>query len=217
MTLEETGVIMDIFKAAYPQFYKGQTDEERLNANKLWALMFSDDEFTVVLAAVKAFITTDEKGFPPVIGVIKNKIADIKNPELMTEYEAWNLVKEAINNGGDGNYNFTRNCYSHEAAFEKLPRILQSLIGSPNRLREWYRMSDSTVESVVGSNFMRSYRARAKNEREYAMLPGDVKKFMSELSDGMSMPELPQPLTEFELNQRRNEIKLKLNDTENYR
>jgi len=80
VTLEETGVIMDIFKATYPQFYKGQPDKERLKATALWASMFADDDFAVVAAAVKAFIATDEKGYPPFIGIIKNKISKMKSP-----------------------------------------------------------------------------------------------------------------------------------------
>ena len=206
MIIKSIGDVMEVLEAAYPKHYQGQNDEQRAKTIKLWAVMFVDDELAVVGAAVKAFIVTDSKGFPPSIGQIKNKMADLVRGDEMSEYEAWNLVKEAIRDGGDGYYNFTTNCYSHEAAFAKLPPVLQRLVGSPNVLREWYNMKESTVESVVGSNFMRSYRARTASSREYDMLPGDVKNIAGALAHKIAMPELPAPMGEHELNERRNAI-----------
>ena len=196
MTIEETSEIMDILKSAYPNFYKGQSEKEQLKTTKLWAAMFSDDDSDIVAAAVKAFIITDEKSFPPSIGVIKNKIADIANPDAMTEYEAWGLVAEAISDGYYG---------AHEE-FSKLPPVLQKIVGSPNQLRTWSLMESKDLHTVVASNFMRSYRVMAAREREYSMLPGDVKYVISEISERFKMPELPEPMTEFEINERRNEI-----------
>jgi hypothetical protein len=158
--------------------------------------MFADDDLDIVTAAVEAFIATDVKGFSPVIGIIKNKISEIKRPENITEFEAWSRVKQAISNGYYG-------CIEE---FEKLPPILQRLVGSPNQLRDWATMSTETLNTVVASNFMRSYKARAIHEHEYAMLPGDVKKFISDFSDRMKFPESEKQLTEFEINERRNEI-----------
>jgi len=203
MTVKETGKIMDILESAYPQFYKSQADEERTKATKLWAAMFADDDLAVVAAAVKAFIATDTKGFPPVIGIIKSKIADIVSHDKMTEYEAWNRVKEAIGNG----------IYGAEEEFAKLPPVLQRLVGSAYQIQEWARNMDSkTLESVVGSNFMRSYRARAEYEREDLMLPSDLKKFIEAFSERMKLPEAEKQLTEFEVNDRRNEIRRQLEE-----
>lgn len=76
MNLTETSAVMDILTVAYPQFYKTQSDLERISAVKLWAEMFRDDDVRAVLAAVKAIIASDEKGFPPVIGAVKEKNPD---------------------------------------------------------------------------------------------------------------------------------------------
>ena len=112
----------------------------------------------------------------------------------MTEYEAWNTVKKAIGNG----------YYGCVEEFGKLPEILRRLVGSPNQLRDWATMESEALNTVVASNFMRSYRVRAEREREYLLLPSDVKAFMAELSG--KLPPMPEPkqLTEAELNDRRN-------------
>jgi len=174
MTVKQTAVIMDILKAAYPNFYMNQTEKERFNVVELWATMFSDDDLQIVAAAVKAFIATDNKGYPPVIGVIKNKIAELKTPDNteLTEYEAWNKVKKAIRNG----------IYGASEEFAELPPVIQNLVGSPNQINEWAKMTSETVETVIGSNFMRSYRTKTEHNRTESMLPPDVKKFVSELS-----------------------------------
>ena len=190
---------MDILKIAYPNFYKSQSEHERLNSAKLWAAMFADDPADVVAAAVKAFIVTDTKGFPPVIGIIKNKIAGIIRRGQMTEYEAWHEVKKALSNG----------LYGASEEFEKLPPILQRLVGSPNQLRQWAAMDSGDLESIVGSNFMRSYKARAEYERDDLLLPADVKNFIAELSKRVAIPEparQPAGMTDDEINERRNEI-----------
>jgi predicted metal-dependent hydrolase len=61
-------------------------------------------------------------------------------------------------------------------------------------------MERDPVNSVVASNFQRSYRARAKNERDYLALLSSVKSYMASLTEGMKMPALP---TDAEFEQRR--------------
>lgn len=166
MTLEETSAVMDVLTVAYPQFYKTQTDMEKLMAATLWAEMFADDDVRAVLAAVKALIASDTKGFPPVIGAVKDKLRLLTQPKEMTEQEAWALVSKAVRNGN----------YGAQAEFDKLPPVIQRIVGSPSQLREWAAMDSDTVQSVVASNFQRSYRARAAHEREVQALPTSVRQ-----------------------------------------
>ena len=95
MTIEETGVIMDILKDAYPQHYSRQTDTDKLRAAKLWATMFVEDKARVVLEGVKEFIVTDTKGFPPSIGQVKTKIEGITAlalPPASEELRQWREI-----------------------------------------------------------------------------------------------------------------------------
>ena len=191
MTRQETATIMDILAASYPRFYSGPDAPNPVQTLNLWATMFADDPVEVVAMAVKAFIASDKKGFPPHIGAIKDAIVKLKTPDVMTEQEAWELVRKATSNSN----------YGAKDEFEKLPPVVRRLVGSPNQLREWAMMDSDTLNSVVASNFQRSYKARAASEREYMALPSDVRNAMERLAGGMRMPELGGGVT----NERRNE------------
>ena len=174
MNYDETLAIMGVLKAAYPSYYKDMSRKDAEAVVGLWQAMFADDPAQVVAAAVKAHIATDRKGFPPHIGAIKDAITKVTAPEEMTELEAWGLVHKAICNG----------TYGSQKEFDKLPPVLQRLVGSPNQLKEWAMMDADTVSSVVASNFQRSYKARAASEREFLALPSDVRQTMAQLTGG---------------------------------
>ena len=180
MTREETLAIMSVLKAAYPNFYKDMKRSEADGIVNLWAAMFADEPADLVAVAVKGYIATDVKGFPPHIGAIKTAIVKLRQPEEMTEFEAWTLVERAIRNG----------IYGAVEEFQKLPEICQRLVGSPNQLKEWAMMDAEAVSSVIASNFQRSYKVRAKTERERLALPGDVRQAVEQIAAGMSMPAL---------------------------
>lgn len=181
MNLVETAKLMAVLETAYPMFYAKKTQQEREDAIRLWAEMFADEPGEVVAMAVKALIKSRVSTFPPGIGEITEKIQQITQPEQMTEMEAWNHVVRAV---GNSNYNSADE-------FKKLPEVIQRLVGAPSQLREWAAMDSETFNSVVASNFQRSYKARAKKEQEYLTLPSSVKSFMASLAAGMKMPELP--------------------------
>ena len=190
MTREETLDLLSVLKAAYPNFYRDMTRKDADHVIDLWFEMFKDEPAGLVALAVKRHIATDTKGFPPHIGAIKDAIVKIQQPDEMTEIEAWNMVRKAIRS------------YSWDAKeqFDKLPPVLQRLVGSPNQLQEWAKMDEDVVASVVASNFQRSYKARAVNEREYLALPADVKGAMEQIAAGMKLPELPGAPTDQERN-----------------
>lgn len=180
MDRTETIKIMAVLRAAYPQYYAKQSNEDLQGIVNLWAEMFSDDAYITVAMAVKALIKTRTSTFPPGIGEITEKIMKITQPEEITEQEAWALVVQATRNSA----------YNSAEEFAKLPPIVQKIVGSPAQLREWAMMESDQVASVVASNFQRSYRTRAKSEREYTALPQSVKQYIGALADGMSMGRL---------------------------
>lgn len=181
MNLVETAKLMAILETAYPMFYAKKTQQEREDAIRLWAEMFADEPGEVVAVAVKALIKSRVSTFPPGIGEITEKIQQIMQPDQMTELEAWGLVLKAVSNSN----------YNSGEEFNKLPAVVQRLVGTPSQLREWAAMDSETLNSVVASNFQRSYKVRAKNERDYLALPSSVKTFMASIAEGMKMPELP--------------------------
>ena len=168
MTREDTIKVLSILRGAYPGFYRDITKQEAESTIVLWAAMFEEEPFELVGAAVKAFITADAKGFPPAIGQIKERIRQITTPEEMTEQEAWALVSKAIR----------KSTYGSVEEFEKLPPEIQAVVHDPGQLRQWALSESDEVETVIASNFMRSFRAKQKNIKEYMALPTEVKRLM---------------------------------------
>lgn len=180
MTKDETIQVLAILRKAYPVFYKGLTREDAEDVIDLWYMMFETDDVLLVINAVKAFIATDEKGFPPVIGVIKKKMREISEPSSMTEMEAWGHIKKAVSNS----------LYNAKVEYDKLPPTVKAIVGSHNVLREWATVDSSQFETVIQSNFMRSYRARAEKEKEYLALPESVKEFSKQIAANMRIDRL---------------------------
>ena len=173
MTREETKAIMAILKAGYPNFYKGMTKEDATNAINLWATMFVDEPVQLITEAVKSLMCTLK--YPPTIADVKEKIELLTQPEQLTEMEAWNLVRKAMNTS-----DFVK-------SFQDLPPIIRRIVGSASQLKEWaYTEGDI---SVISSNFMRSYRARAAHERELTRLPQSAKAMIAGVAEGMKMIE----------------------------
>lgn len=173
MTKQETMKILSIFKVTYPNFYKN-TDDVEVAVN-IWAMMLEDDNYKLVLEAVKSLMCTLK--YPPTIADVKEKINLITAPTEMTELEAWGKVRKAI-----GYYN----C---QERFDNLEPTLQKLVGNPNQLREWSLLEQEQVNTVIQSNFMRSYKARVSQDKQLKMLPNSTKDFMLEFSEKFKMIE----------------------------
>ncbi len=182
MTLSETGQVMDLLRIAYPRFYAGADAPDPRDTLTLWATMFEPYPLEIVLAAVKAHIATDIKGYPPVIGQIMAKVRQITEPRERTEQEAWSIVLRAIRNSG----------YSAREEFNKLPDDIKAVVHDPAQLKAW-AIDDDFNESVVSSNFMRSYRARQASAREFKALPKDVQNIALQMGAGFSLERVTGP------------------------
>lgn len=175
----ETLKIMAVLKAAYPRYYQNAPEEDIRQAAALWETMLKDESYEVVSKAVKALIATEK--FVPTIADVIEKIRLVTSPPALGEVEAWALVKRAIKNG----------YYHSREEFERLPESVRAAIGHHEVLREWSQVDVGDVETVVGSNFMRSYRAKEKQRREFAALPGDVRRFMALAAEAVGKNRLP--------------------------
>lgn len=161
MNKEETVRILRNVQAVWPAFIK---DRDPAVTAAVWQRIFENDPYQLVDQALMAYASTDTKGFPPAPGALKAIIADLREEAsggAMTPMEAWILVTKAISNG----------IYGAEAEFARLPPAVQQAVGHPDMIREWAQMDVASIQSVVASNFRRSFEARARYEREKSMLP----------------------------------------------
>ena len=177
MNAEETGKILAVIKKTYPNAYKDFTDREKRELILLWQELFADDEYSLVDAAIKFYIVSETKGFPPSIGRIKEIIRNLTQPEEMSEQEAVNLIMGACRNG----------IYNSESEFAKLPPVCQRLVGTPDQIKEWAMMDMDELQTVIASNLMRSYRAVASREREHQALPSNVRNMLAGVTDKMML------------------------------
>lgn len=183
MNRQDTLKILAILKAAYPQHYRGMTAGDAEAMVALWTGMFDREPYAEVEQAVKAHIATDTKGFCPVVGAIKEQISRMHRKDgALTEHEAWELVRNALKNG----------YYGSQEEYAKLPSAVQKILGGPSQLRDWSMLSDDQVNTVIASNFMRSYRARAEYERDVEKLPEAIRQnFLPQAAQRMEL-DAPQ-------------------------
>ena len=177
MTRDEAAEILAILKAAYPESYKSLKMRDGLAMIGLWQNMFDREPYEMVRAAVLALIATRKVGYSPTVGEVKEKLQSIQEKDLLSEQAAWAMVSKACMNG----------LYGYREEYAKLPPEVQRALGAPEQLRAWAMVDVDTFESVVASNFMRSYRAQMFREKETAMLPTEIRNLLGGVSDNLKM------------------------------
>lgn len=164
MTREETKVLLKAISTAYPN-YKIEDLKETIN---LWHLMLGDFEYKDCSLSLQKYIMNDTSGFAPSISHIASGIHDIKeiiSDEFPTETEAWDLVDKALSNGN----------YHAQEEYDKLPELIKKTVGSANMIKMWAQVDREELETVVQSNFMRSYRENVKRAKTINRMPTEIK------------------------------------------
>ena len=120
--------------------------------------------------------------FPPTIADIRQRVAKIRQDGEggeLTEAEAWAMVSKAISRAST---------YSVKD-FEAFPSAVKRAVGSPRQLCEWGMMEVEVVQSVVSSNFRRSYAQALTQHREAAMLPESVRAQIEGIASRLALEE----------------------------
>ena len=168
MTRDEVIKIQMVIQAAYPNY---NPPDKTITADT-WLVLLNDFTYEQVLAAVHAFIRTDKKGFAPSIGEVIDKLQLLFGEKEVNAVAAWTMVLKAIKNS----------TYHADEEYEKLPRIIQRVIGGPQRLTELATMENLNT-SVESSNFMRDYRDALEADREIQKLPPELKMLTNKACD----------------------------------
>lgn len=177
MTYEETRKVLSVIKACFPQHFAKWTKEEGENFLAVWSDMFVDDDPILVMTAVKSYIRSNTSPFPPSVGQIVELMQKLTSPQSMTEQEAWAYIEKALRNS----------IYNSQKEFDALPADIQRTVGSPSQLKQWAQMDTGEINSVVASNFMRSYRNRIADNKEYSKLPSQAQSLITGLAEKMKL------------------------------
>lgn len=178
MTREETVKIIRIMSDCYPN-YKPNNLSETVD---VWQMMLDEYSYNQVSIALKAYVTSDTSGFAPSIGQLVEKIRLVENPRELNEMEAWFLVSKAIRNG----------FYGSVEEFRKLPDIVKEAVGSPENIRNWATSDYEAIETVIQSNFMRTYRSVLKRSEELRKMPSDIKLLIEKTNQNSYKAQIEQ-------------------------
>lgn len=171
MNVNESKKIIAVMMMSYPNYNPIDIDATA----QLFSQMMADYSYMQIDMALRAFIATDTSGFAPSIGQLIEKVRSISCGAELSEMEAWALVSDALRNSS----------YHAEEEFAKLPETVQKAVGSPNLLRSWATTDERSIENVVQSNFMRTYRAELSRKREVQTMPKDVLAIMEQRQQGL--------------------------------
>lgn len=170
MTLEETKKLMITINAIYPN-WKVENPEATVKA---WHWALEEYPAEAVNGALQIFLKTDKAGFVPSVSQLIACMHKPKDQDRMTEGEAWYLVKKAI---ADSNYNA-------KERFEELPPEVQRAVGGYEMLRQWAMTDSDEINTVIMSNFQRTYKAVVAQNEYAERVPAAISDMVKNLADG---------------------------------
>lgn len=164
MTREETVEIIHIICDCYPNF----KPEDLSRTIDAWQVMLEEYSCEQVAVALKAYVTSDTSGFAPSVGEIVAKIQLVSQPQELDGMAAWGLVSKALRNG----------TYGAVEEFNKLPPLVRQAVGMPDNLKNWATSDYQTIETVIQSNFLRTYETVVKRANEINRMPDNIKSLI---------------------------------------
>ncbi len=134
----------------------------------VWQMMLDEYSYNQVSIALKAYVTSDTSGFAPSVGEIVAKIQLVSQPQELDGMAAWGLVSKALRNG----------TYGAVEEFNKLPPLVRQAVGIPDNLKNWATSDYQTIETVIQSNFLRTYETVVKRANEINRMPDNIKSLI---------------------------------------
>lgn len=178
MTREETVKIIRIMCDCYPN-YKPNNLSETVD---VWQMMLDEYSYNQVSIALKAYVTSDTSGFAPSVGEIVAKIQLVSQPQELDGMAAWGLVSKALRNG----------TYGAVEEFNKLPPLVRQAVGMPDNLKNWATSDYQTIETVIQSNFLRTYETIVKRANEINRMPDNIKSLIEKTNANSHKAQIEQ-------------------------
>lgn len=168
MKKSETVDCITYLSAAYPGVYKRFTEKKFETLIAVWYNTFSEYPVEMVMVGIQGYISTDTSGFPPSPGQVIKVIQDITRQEETNSMEAWAIVKKAVNSPRD----------RMEETFRTLPPLIQKVVGGHHQLMAWGNVNEEEFETVIQSNFMRTYETEKKRQKQLQMIPERIRRMI---------------------------------------
>lgn len=178
MTREETVEIIHIICDCYPNF----KPEDLSRTIDAWQVMLEEYSCEQVAVALKAYITSNTSGFAPSVGEIVAKIQLVSQPQELDGMAAWGLVSKALRNG----------TYGAVEEFNKLPPLVRQAVGMPDNLKNWATSDYQTIETVIQSNFLRTYEVVVKRANEINRMPDNIKSLIEKTNTNSYKAQIEQ-------------------------
>jgi hypothetical protein len=157
MTTDEWKSVAKILNALYDDghyMFEAQ-DVAKMQA---WYSCLSDLDYKVVCVAVKNLAM--KSPYKPKISDIRQEYMNIVSTPALGEQEAWEIVRDAIRNG----------IYGAEDEFNKFPPEVQAAVVTPWALSEWAMLASTEIDTVIQSQFKRSYRSTIERDEKERVL-----------------------------------------------
>lgn len=168
MKKSETVDCITYLSAAYPGAYKRFTEQKFETLIAVWYNTFSEYPFATVMVGIQGYISTDTSGFPPAPGQVIKVIQDLTAEKDTNSMEAWAIVKKAVNSPRD----------RMEETFRTLPPLIQKVVGGHHQLMAWGNIGEDEFETVIQSNFMRTYETEKKRQKQLQMIPERIRRMI---------------------------------------
>lgn len=148
----------------------------------VWQMMLDEYSYNQVSIALKAYVTSDTSGFAPSVGEIVAKIQLVSQPQELDGMAAWGLVSKALRNG----------TYGAVEEFNKLPPLVRQAVGMPDNLKNWATSDYQTIETVIQSNFLRTYETVVKRADEINRMPDNIKTLIEKTNANSYKAQIEQ-------------------------
>ncbi len=163
MTGNELAACFGLLQTAYPDKFKGVSDEAQKTTMRLWFENFKNEPAGLFTAVIQKHISTSADHFFPDIGTIAEELRQAKEPQEPTFAQEWESVKIAMCNS----------TYNSQEEFKKLSPTMRKAIGSASRLREFAMMGESDLQ-YARHDLEQAFTEAQRREHEAAKTPQSV-------------------------------------------
>ena len=171
MTRDETKELLMMLRATYPNF--NVKPEEMTFTINAWQMMLEEYPYQAIQVALKIYVKTSTSGFAPSVSQLINAMYQPTKQNELSEGEAWALVKRAIQDGA----------YSATERYEELPDLVKQAVGSPNMIFQWSQTDSDEVNTVVMSNFQRTYRTILHRKEYNDRVPIGLSEIVNKIAE----------------------------------